>query len=74
MTDGGHCAGDTEQPEYQYVCPVCTADSGDIIFENPQKAREFAPETVECARCGNEVTPAVVDRSARTDTDQEGSL
>jgi len=62
----------TEQPEYQYICPVCNADSGDITFDNPQKAREFAPNPVECASCGNEVTPAIVDRSVRTDTDQEG--
>jgi DNA-directed RNA polymerase subunit RPC12/RpoP len=64
-------SGDDEHSEYQYVCPVCNADSGDFTFENPQKARTSAPKRVECARCGNEVTPAIVDRSVRTDTDQE---
>jgi len=62
----------TERSEYQYVCPVCGADSGDITFETPQKAREFAPGTVECAGCGDEVAPAVVDRLVRTDTDSNG--
>jgi hypothetical protein len=71
MTDGGHNTSGTEQPEYQYICPVCNADSGDITFDNPQKAREFAPNPVGCASCGNEVTPAIVDRSVRTDTDDD---
>jgi len=60
---------DAEHSGYQYVCPVCNADSGDITFENPQRACESAPENVECANCGTEVTPAVVDRSVREGVD-----
>ena len=59
-------SGDAENTEYQHVCPVCNADSGDFTFEDPQKARESAPESVECSNCGSKVTPAVVDRSVRS--------
>ena len=62
---------DAEHSGYQYVCPVCNADSGDITFENPQSARESAPENVECSNCGTEVTPAVVDRSVRTGKERD---
>lgn len=37
--------------EYQLACPVCNADTGEITFENPQKARESTPEYVECRHC-----------------------
>jgi len=60
----------SERSEYQYVCPVCNADSGDITFEDPSKARKVAPESVECANCGVEMTPAIIDRSVRTDNSQ----
>lgn len=70
MTDDEVATEDAEHSEYQYACPVCNADSGDITFENPQRARESAPKSVECSSCGSEVTPAVVDRSVRTDADE----
>ena len=71
MTTDPDTDHDTERSAYQAVCPVCNADSGDFTFESPQKARESLPKSVECARCGNDVTPAVVDRSVRTELDRE---
>lgn len=61
---------DAEHSGYQIACPVCNADSGDLIFDSPQAAREFPPKNVECASCGTEVIPAVVDRSVRANNEQ----
>jgi hypothetical protein len=74
VTDGGSdvCRDDAEHSGYQIACPVCNADSGDLIFDSPQAAREFPQKNVECASCGTEVIPAVVDRSVRARNSRQG--
>jgi len=73
MSDDDTASDESDHAEYQYACPVCNADTGDITYESRQKAIEFAPDSVECASCGVKVTPAVVDRSARAGSSQGGN-